>query len=319
MARAFQLLCGTIDAASNPLGIVPITLAFELLKQQAMRRHPLLVLFLLSQAAIAAEPHTNSAGQVMLPIAPGSFIMGSPKTELGRSRDEDQVKAEITEPFYLCDTEVTQGQWLKLMETTMVDLVSSRKGAIGRGANLVSDASAEGPDQPMVFVNWIDAMAYCEKLTDTERKAGTLPEGHVYRLPTEAQWEYACRAGTDSVFSHGDTLTSEQANFYGVKPYGVEGAGEYREKTTKVKTFKPNPWGLHDMHGNVYEWCFDWYAEKAPGGKDPNVSEKSDGRNIRGGTWNRGASSCRSAYRYSSIPDRRTYNIGFRVALVKAE
>lgn len=270
-------------------------------------------------AAPAAESKTSSIGLKMLPIPAGTFTMGSPSTEKSRGRDEDQVEVELTEPFLMGETEVTQAQWKAVMKTSTAEQVASKDGPLGRGANLVDEASATGPDQPMCFVNWADALRFCEQLTELDREAGVIDEGFKYSLPTEAQWEYACRAGTTTVFAFGDTLTSDQANFFGKMPYGVDEEGEYREKTTVVKTFKPNAWGLYDMHGNLYEWCLDWYGEALEGGKDPVGPAEGDGYIIRGGTWNRKATSCRSAYRYSSNPTARGYNIGFRVVLVKAD
>ena len=264
----------------------------------------------------AAEPITNSVGMKLIPIPAGTFTMGSPHSEAGRGSDEDQVEVTITTPFYMADTEVTQGQWLAVTGRTLKEQIETQTGPIGRSAKLVTKVSAVGDDQPMPFVNYADALEFCAILTAKEHASGNLPETLTYTLPTEAQWEYACRAGTTTVFSSGDTLDSDDANFYGKIPYGVEGEGEYRDKTTPVKTFAPNPWGLYDVHGNLYEWCLDWYSESAPGGTDPEVIEEGDSRIIRGGTWNRKATSCRSAYRYSSTPERRAYNVGFRVALV---
>ncbi len=164
------------------------------------------------------------------------------------------------------------------------------------------------PRHPRVGVTYYEMQDYVSWLNE---KVGAL----LSRIPTEAEWEYACRAGTQTVFAFGNTLTSKQANFYGKISYGLEVEGEYREKTTPVKSFSPNAWGLYDMHGNLYEWCADWYAEDAEGGIDPDGPAEGDGRIIRGGTWNRMAKSCRSAYRYSSGPESRSYNIGFRVVL----
>ena len=168
----------------------------------------------------------------------------------------------------------------------------------------------------MCFVNWDDARKFCEALTKKDRATKLIPEDSRYALPTEAQWEYACRAGTTSAFSFGNTFTSDLANFYGKSPYGTNEQGEYREKTTPVKSFPPNPWGLYDMHGNLYEWCSDWYEEKPLETKDPTGPNSGDGRIIRGGAWDRKATSCRSAYRYSRDPNRRAHNIGFRVVLI---
>ena len=270
---------------------------------------------LASEKSFLQESHTNSLGMKLVPIPAGKFVMGSPKSEKGRGRDEDQVTVSLTQPFLMLETEVTQAQWIKVTGRSLKEQIETKTGPIGRGANLVAEASAEGPEQPMCFVNWADAVSFCELLTEKERTQGSLPKGFSYTLPTEAQWEYACRAGTQSVFSFGNTLSSEQANFYGKKPYGLEKEGIYREKTTAVKTFSPNAWGLYDMHGNLYEWCADWYSEKASGGENPTGPETGEGRNIRGGTWNRTAKSCRSSYRYSSGPESRSYNIGFRIIL----
>ncbi len=277
----------------------------------------------LSSTSLVAEEkhhkqHTNSLGMNLIFIPAGTFTMGSPKTENGRGKDEDQVEVTLTHPFYILETEVTQNQWLKVTGKNLTQQIATKTGPIGRGANLVAEASAEGPEQPMCFVNWEDANYFCQKLTTLEKEQSTLPKGFIYSLPTEAQWEYACRGGTKTVFAFGNTLSSEQANFYGKKPYGLKEVGLYREKTTPVKTFPPNSWGLYDMHGNLYEWCTDWYGEKTTGGLDPTGAATGDGRIIRGGTWNRIANSCRSSYRYSSGPESRSYNIGFRVILKPA-
>ena len=189
------------------------------------------------------KPLVNSLGMKLVPISPGTFTMGSPATEEGRGKDEDQVEVTLTQPFYIAETEVTQKQWLEVTGKTLTQQIETKTGPIGRTAKLVKEASAVGPDQPMCFVNWDDAVAFCKQLTALEKEKGTLLEGMVYALPTEAQWEYACRASTETVFAFGNTLTSDQANFYGKKPYGVKEEGVYREKTTPVKTFEPNSWG----------------------------------------------------------------------------
>lgn len=262
------------------------------------------------------ETTLNSLGMKMVPITKGKFLMGSPEGEKGRSNDEKQVEVGISRDFKMSSTEVTQKQWFDLMGKTLEDLIDRQEGPAGRGAKLKNVASAKGKQQPMCFVSWTDAVGFCEKLTEKERVAGLIPEDAKYALPTEAEWEYACRAGKTTVFGFGDTLENSQANFYGLMPYGVEKPGVYLEKSTPVGTFAANPWGLFEMHGNLYEWCEDWYAEKLPGGVDPLVNTEGDGRIIRGGAWDRKSSSCRSAYRYSRDPVRRAHNIGFRVVLV---
>lgn len=269
---------------------------------------------LLSQAD---SVFTNSLGMTLVPIPAGSFIMGSPPDEKGHRSDETQRKVTLTRSFHLAATEVTQKQWSDHMGTTFVDLINQQRGPLGRGAKLKSTPSAIGENQPMCFVNYADALAFCEKLTQKERQSGLISKDQKYTLPTEAQWEYACRADTTTVFSGGNSLTSASANFYGKAPYGTKTPGEYREKTTPVKTFPKNQWGLYDMHGNLYEWCADWYEELPSINTDPTGPTSGDGRIIRGGAWDRKASSCRSAYRYSRDPERRSHNIGFRIALIE--
>ncbi len=279
-----------------------------------------LSLFSLAQAETQELPTTgiaaNSVEMKLLYIPAGKFTMGSSKSEVGRGRDEDQKEVTLTQPFLMAETEVTQKQWAYVMGSSLQELIDSKEGPLGRGANLKNTPSAIGDNQPMCFVSYEDALAFCEKLTAMDREKGIINESMQYTLPTEAQWEYAARAGTTTVFAYGDVLTSADANFYGVLPYGTDVEGEYREKTTDVKTFKPNAWGLYDMHGNVYEWCLDWYTEQILGGVDPAEMTTGDSRCIRGGPWNRKATSLRSAYRYSYDHTQRTNNIGFRVILI---
>ena len=140
----------------------------------------------------------------------------------------------------------------------------------------------------------------------------------MYTLPTEAQWEYACRAGTTTPFHFGDSLSSNQANFDGNYPYGAE-KGPYLERTTPVGTYAPNAWGLYDMHGNVWEWCYDWYGEYTAGdAADPHGPETGSDRVVRGGAWDIYAQFCRSACRFRFDPGRRYRILGFRVAAVQS-
>lgn len=273
------------------------------------------LLIVFSQMVGADEKISSSAGLKLIPVKAGTFQMGSPKSEKGRSRDESPRQVILSKDFHIAETEITQKQWHLVMGTSFKDLINKQRGPVGRGANLSSTPSAIGDDEPMIFVNWLDCQEFCSELTKKDLAAKIIPKGSQYSLPTEAQWEYACRAGTTTPFSSGDIFTSELANFYGKISYGTETLGIYREKTTPVKTFPSNPWGLYDMHGNVYEWCLDWYHEKPSELKDPNGPSKGDGRIIRGGAWDRKATSLRSAYRYSRDPNRRAHNIGFRVVL----
>jgi formylglycine-generating enzyme required for sulfatase activity len=208
--------------------------------------------------------------------------------------------------------EVTQGEYLQVMGTNPSHF----------GGEL---------SYPVETVSWNEAVEYCTALTRQERSAGLLPDGVEYRLPTEAQWEYACGAGTTTPFHYGDALRSGMANFHGRFEYppcdGEEAfcwnpSGIYLERTTSVGSYSPNAWGLYDMHGNVWEWCSDWWSANLPGGSvvDPTGSPDSgELRVLRGGSWDRNATSCRTAFRYGSYPESSNAGSGFRVVLVWAQ
>ena len=175
-------------------------------------------------------------------------------------------------------------------------------------------------------VNFAEAEAFCQKLTELGRASGELPEGWEFRLPTEAQWEYACRAGTATATAFGDKLSNKQANFKG-KPYNGGEPGASPGMATKVGSYPANAWGVHDMHGNTYEWCRDWYHAKLPGGADPDLyaakptAQKNRTGDVsrvrRGGAWCDDGWPCRSAFRLRFEPERRYDHIGFRVAAVQ--
>jgi formylglycine-generating enzyme required for sulfatase activity len=170
----------------------------------------------------------------------------------------------------------------------------------------------------MYYINYEEVTEFCSKLTKEERRVGKLPEDWEYRLPTEAQWEYACRAGTTTATAFGDKLSSTQANFAGSSPYNGAAKGKDLERTTSVGSYKPNAWGLHDMHGNVSEWCRDWHNEAAlPGGTNPEVTKQAAHRVTRGGAWKSFGVYCRSALRGFSGDRNRSQAIGFRVAAVR--
>ena len=226
---------------------------------------------------------------VVIEIPAGTFTMGG---------DGDQVSVTLTKPFGLGKTEVTQGQWKSVMG-------SSPWSGMG---NVQADK-----DCPATYVSWNDATEFCKKLTNLERKAGKLKADEEYRLPTEAEWEYACRAGTTTAFSFGDDDGSKLGEYAWFD--GNTGTGDLEEYAHKVGMKKPNPWGLHDMHGNVEEWCSDyWYGEKLSGGTDPVGPNGGSTRVFRGGSYQASPVYCQSAARMWGEPSIRSFFVGFRVA-----
>jgi formylglycine-generating enzyme required for sulfatase activity len=204
--------------------------------------------------------------------------------------------------------EVTQGQFLKVMGTNPSNL-SATGGGKARAAGL------DTTDFPVESVTWDEANEFCAKLSaaPAEKTAG-----RSYRLPTEAEWEYACRAGTTAPYHFGATASSRQANFNGTS-YGGADRGPNLGRTCKVGSYAPNAWGLFDMHGNVYEWVADHfdveYYKKSPV-KDPKGPERGDQRVLRSGSWDITARDCRSAERSNLPPTARNYSVGFRVVCV---
>jgi formylglycine-generating enzyme required for sulfatase activity len=183
------------------------------------------------------------------------------------------------------------------------------------------DHVGEGPDYPIYFTSHTEAEEFCRRLTETERVAGRLEPGWEYRLPTEAQWEFACRAGTTTATAFGDRLSSTQANFDGSKPFNGAPAGPYLHDTTPVGSYPPNAWGLHDMHGNVWEWCRDGFTHgRLRGGTDPFEEPTSPKRTMRGGCWHNPGSMCLSTdtARGPAEGSTRGSGLGFRVALVQS-
>ncbi|MBO4714971.1 MAG: formylglycine-generating enzyme family protein [Verrucomicrobia bacterium] len=237
----------------------------------------------------------------MIGSEPGAFLMGSPKDELGRENDETQHEVTLTKAYWLGKYEVTQAQYEAIMGT--------------------NPSYFKGADLPVEQVTWYDAMEFCEKLTEIERAAGRLPEGYEYTLPTEAQWEYAYRAGTTTALNNGKDLSDywecpemDEVGWY---------VGNSDGMTHPVGQKKPNAWGLYDMHGNVYEWCSDWYDFDYPteAVTDPAgpISVRDEYRVMRGGGWDHDANYCRSAYRGRYNPDSNYRNRGFRVALAPVQ
>jgi uncharacterized protein (TIGR02996 family) len=220
-------------------------------------------------------------------IPPGSFLMGSPHDEEQRMPNEIQHRVTLTQGFYLGIHPVTQAQWQAVM-----------------GSN---PSYFQGNNLPVESVSWEGCQAFCRKLGERD--------GQRYRLPSEAQWEYACRAGTTTPFHFGATISTDQANYDGYFTYGQGKKGAYRQKTTPVGSFPANAWGLFDLHGNVWEWCQDAYGEYGyKDTKDP-LNDKGDSGALRGGSWLVNPYGCRAAYRRRLAPEDRSRNYGCRVLL----
>ncbi len=262
----------------------------------------LLALGLLLSGGCASKPSappitadfTNSIGMKFNLIPAGEYMMGSPKGELSLPTERPQHKVHITKPFYLGVTEVTQEQYEKVMGKN-----PSRFSSAGDSATQVQGMDTSS--FPVERVSWEDAEEFCQKLTAME--------GREYRLPTEAQWEYACRAGTTTEYCFGDDAARLQE-------YGWYGDNADK-RTHPVAQKKANAWGLYDMHGNVWEWCADWYDTdyycKSPL-SDPPGAAQGTYRVDRGGCWRVSASVCRSAYRGGGLPIVRNGYLGLRVA-----
>jgi hypothetical protein len=222
----------------------------------------------------------------LIGVAPGTFMMGSPPNEPGRNKAEGpQMRVTLTHGFWLGRMEVTQAQYEKVT-----------------GSN-PSRFTAAGKDAPVEEASWIDAMEFCRMLTARERAAGRLPEGYAFTLPTEAQWEYACRAGTTGAYAGNPEAMAWHKNNSG-------------ETTHPVGTKQPNAWGFHDMYGNVLEWCLDWYGDYQRGDQtDPAGPDSGYFRIARGGSWR--VELFRSASRGGGSAGRRDYTLGFRLALAR--
>ena len=223
----------------------------------------------------------------------GTFMMGSPASEPERESDEKQHQVTLTCGFWLLETAVTQAMWEDVM----------------RG----NPSAFRGKSFPVNCVSWEDCQAYIQKLNDLK----LAPSGYRFSLPTEAQWEYACRADTTTPFHFGSTLNGDKANCTGVFPYGTETKGQSLSRTTEVGSYPANVWGLRDMHGNVWEWCLDWKGDYPNGDvTDPTGSVTGSERVLRGGSWCSSAVACRSAYRYYCVPSDMHFVNGLRLALV---
>ena len=222
------------------------------------------------------------------PIPAGTFLIGSPETEKARGEDETRHEVTLTQPFLIGKYPVTQAQWRAVMGSNP---------SYFQGANL-----------PVENVSWDDAQSFCVKVHEKT--------GHTVCLPTDAQWEYSCRAGTSTPFHFGQELNGTQANCHGDYPYGTPQKGPNLGKTSPVGSYPANAWGLYDMHGNVWEYCQDWYAAYPKQSvTDPRGPEVGSDCLFRGGCWNGGAAFCRSANRLRDVPSFRGIRRGFRLLL----
>jgi formylglycine-generating enzyme required for sulfatase activity len=247
----------------------------------------------------------NEIGLEMVLIPGGDFLMGSPEDELERSDSESPQHLVNIKPFCMGKYPVTQEQWQALASLPQVNRELDPDPSNFKGKNL-----------PVEQVSWYDTVEFCDRLS--------CQTGKPYRSPSEAEWEYACRAGTTTPFHFGETITSQLANYNGEATYGVGTKGTYREKTTEIGSFGvANAFGLYDMHGNVWEWCADhWHDnyEDAPTDGSASIGSRDNRpRLLRGGSWGSDPVLCRSASRYiNNLPVNRFNDIGFRVVCVGA-
>ncbi len=246
-------------------------------------------------------------GIEMVAIPGGTFVMGSPPDEPQRYQDESPQHRVMVQPFFLGKYPITQAQWRFVAHLPQVN------------SELDSDPSHfKADNRPVENVSWYDAVEFCDRLSQYT--------GRHYRLPSEAEWEYACRAGTTTPFHFGETMTTDLANYRGTDnekykwsgSYGRGPKGIYREQTTEVGSFPGNTFGLYDMHGNVCEWCADYSHDDYEGaptdGSEWHYDNDNQGeRLLRGGSWHVSPDDCRSASRNRNFPDNDYYNIGFRV------
>ena len=293
----------------------------------------------------------------MIKVYPGSFTMGSPEDEPGRDNDEVRHRVTLTKEFWLGTYEVTYGQWKKVMGTDLKDQVRKALNddtiypylgnktlrdywGLARDADPMSQIGNQDDGLAMHYVSYEDCLEFCRRLNEQEKAAGRLPPGYEYTLPTEAQWEYACRAGTTTALYNGPIDIKGECNapaLDGIAWYGGNSSKDYVGRGWDTSDWKEkqypgelagirevgkkaeNPWGFHDMIGNVYEWCLDWYGNYGGEATDPKGAASGSFRVCRGGGWSTNARRCRSAGRPWNDPSYRHGNLGFRLALAPVQ
>lgn len=230
---------------------------------------------------------TNSIGMKFVWIPPGTFLMGSPRGEKQKGANEIQHKVTLSKGFYMGVYTVTQEEWQAVMSNNPSKFKGEKR-------------------LPVETVSWDDCQAFIKNLREKDKKP--------YRLPTEAEWEYACRAGTTTPFHFGETISTDQANYNGEGVYGNGKSGVYRKKTMPVGSFPANAFGLYDMHGNVFQWCQDWYGDNTQDDViDPQGPATGEHRVLRGGSFEFFPEGCRSAFRFRREPSNLKNRIGFRL------
>jgi formylglycine-generating enzyme required for sulfatase activity len=232
----------------------------------------------------------NDVTMDLVGIPGGKFLMGSPENESERGNDESPQHWVNIRPFLLGKYLVTQAQWQAVMKNNPARFIH--------------------PNKPVEKVSWFDCLEFCQRLSDLV--------GRKLQLPTESEWEYACRGKTNTPFHFGKTITTDLANYNGEYAYEIDIKGNYRHETTEVGSFSPNSFGLYDLHGNVAEWCFDsWHDnyDRAPIDGSPWISDREkDNRILRGGSWLHLPGCCRSSHRLSAAPNSKSDAFGFRIA-----
>ncbi len=296
-----------LDIGYQTDGTYQVVLVGKVLSKLASGKKPL----------VSPRTFTNSIGMKFMLLPAGTFMMGSPSDEPGRLDREKQHRVTLSKGFYMHTTEVTVGQWRTFIQDTGFRTDAENKGGawIWTGKKWEKKAGyywdnpgfSQGEENPVTCVSWNDVQEFIRWLS---RK-----EGKTYRLPTEAEWEYACRAGSTTAFSSGGITELKCGHDPNLDAMGWY-CGNSGKKTHPVAQKNPNAWGLYDMHGNVFEWCQDCYEEKYSFGQvsDPKGPSSGKYRVFRGGGWSNDARFCRSANRPGFNPDYRNHCLGFRVA-----